>query len=157
GSHMLEVDASLAASKPKLEVHPLGIGGKADPARLVFDSKGGPAFNASLVDMGDRFRLVVNTVQGVEVTNELPKLPVARVLWKHESDMRKSCTELIYAGSAHDTIFKQNVTIEYMEDFERIDKLELIVIDKSTKLNQFEIKLRNCKPYYKLQNSPVFI
>lgn len=152
GSHMLEVDASLAASKPKLEVHPLGIGGKADPARLVFDSKGGPAFNASLVDMGDRFRLVVNTVQGVEVTNELPKLPVARVLWKPEPDMKTGCTAWIYAGGAHHTVYSQNLTTEYMEDFARIAKLELIVIDKSTKLNQFEKELRNSELYYKLQN-----
>lgn len=152
GSHMLEVDASLAASKPKLEVHPLGIGGKADPARLVFYAKGGPAFNASLVDMGDRFRLVVNTVEGVDVTNELPKLPVARVLWKPQPDMKTGCTAWIYAGGAHHTVYSQNLTKEYMEDFARIAKLELIVIDQSTQLDQFEKDLRNSELYYKLIN-----
>lgn len=152
GSHMLEVDASLAASKPRLEVHPLGIGGKADPARLVFDAKGGPALNASLVDMGDRFRLVVNTVEGVDVENELPKLPVARVLWKPEPDMKTACSAWIYAGGAHHTVYSQNLSTEYLEDFARIAQLELVLIDKSTALNQFEKDLRFSEVYYKLNN-----
>lgn len=152
GSHMLEVDASLAASKPRLEVHPLGIGGKAAPARLVFDAKGGPALNASLVDMGDRFRLVVNTVQGVDVVNELPALPVARVLWKPEPDMKTACSAWIYAGGAHHTVYSQNLSPAYLEDFARIAKLELVLIDKSTKLDQFEKDLRYSEVYYKLQN-----
>src|SRR5690606_30794648 len=102
--------------------------------------------------MGNILRLVVNTVQCVEVNNELPKLPVARVLWKPEPDMKTGCTAWIYAGGAHHTVYSQNLTTEYMEDFARIAKLELIVIDKSTKLNQFEKELRNSELYYKLQN-----
>src|SRR5690606_13384756 len=97
GSHMLEVDAALAAGTPRVEVHPLGIGGKADPARLVFNGISGPALNASLVDMGTRFRLIVNKVEGVPVTNDLPKLPVARVLWKPLPDMKTGCSAWILA------------------------------------------------------------
>ncbi|MHC8948637.1 L-arabinose isomerase [Sphingobacterium hungaricum] len=152
GSHMLEVDASLASDKPKLEVHPLGIGGKDDPARLVFNAKGGKALNASLVDMGDRFRLVVNTVQGIDSKEDLPKLPVARVLWQPEPDMKTACSAWIYAGGAHHTVYSQNLTPEYLEDFARIANLELILIDKSTKLDQFEKDLRLSEIYYKMKH-----
>lgn len=150
GSHMLEVDASLAADKPRLEVHPLGIGGKSDPARLVFNAKGGDALNASLVDMGDRFRLVVNTVKGVEVTEKLPALPVARVLWKPQPDMKTACTAWIYAGGAHHTVYSQNLSAEYLQDFARIADLEFVLIDESTKLEQFEKDLKWSEVYYKL-------
>lgn len=149
GSHMLEVDASLAADKPKLEVHPLGIGGKSDPARLVFNAQGGDALNAALVDMGDRFRLVVNTVQGVDVEKDLPNLPVARVLWKPLPDMKTGCSAWIYAGGAHHTVYSQNLTPEYLQDFARIAGLEFILIDESTKLDQFEKELQWSEVYYK--------
>src|SRR5690606_18809344 len=142
GSHMLEVDASLAKDKPRLEVHPLGIGGKADPARLVFNAAGGKALNASLVDMGNRFRLIVNVVEGVDVQNELPKLPVARVLWKPLPDMKTACTAWIYAGGAHHTVYSQNLTSEYLEDFARIAGIEFVKIDENTKLGQFENELK---------------
>src|SRR5690606_36547578 len=92
GSHMLEVDPALAADKPRIEVHPLGIGGEAAPARLVFNGLSGCALNASLVDMGTRFRLIVNKVEGVEVSEPLPNLPVARVLWKSLPDMKVGCS-----------------------------------------------------------------
>lgn len=151
GSHMLEVDASLAAEKPRLEVHPLGIGGKSDPARLVFNSKGGKALNAALVDMGDRFRLVVNTVKGVEVKEKLPNLPVARVLWQPEPDMKTACTAWIYAGGAHHTVYSQNLTTEYLADFSRIAGLELIIIDESTNLKDFENNLKWSEAFFKLQ------
>lgn len=150
GSHMLEVDASLAVDKPRLEVHPLGIGGKSDPARLVFNAKGGDALNASLVDMGDRFRLVVNTVKGVEVDEDLPKLPVARVLWKPQPDMKSACTAWIYAGGAHHTVYSQNLSPEYLADFARIAGLEFILIDESTKLEKFEQELKWSEVYHKL-------
>ena len=100
GSHMLEVDASLSNGKAALEVHPLGIGGKADPARLVFNVAGGPALNASIVDMGNRFRMLINEVEAVEPQNDLPNLPVARVLWKPYPDMKTGCAAWIYAGGA---------------------------------------------------------
>lgn len=148
GSHMLEVDASLAKEKPRLEVHPLGIGGKADPARLVFNASGGAALNASLVDMGDRFRLIVNTVEGLEATQQLPKLPVARVLWKPLPDMKTACTAWIYAGGAHHTVYSQNLTVEYLEDFARIAGVEFIKIDERTRLDQFENELKWSEVYY---------
>ncbi|MFD2556617.1 L-arabinose isomerase [Sphingobacterium tabacisoli] len=152
GSHMLEVDASLAVDRPRLEVHPLGIGGKSDPARLVFNAKGGPSLNAALVDMGDRFRLVVNTVEGVDVEQELPNLPVARVLWKPQPDMKTACSAWIYAGGAHHTVYSQNLTTEYLQDFARIADLEFVLIDEKTKIDQFEKELKWSEISYKLQS-----
>ncbi|TJZ63480.1 L-arabinose isomerase [Sphingobacterium olei] len=149
GSHMLEVDPSLSLEKPRLEVHPLGIGGKADPARLVFNASAGPALNASLIDMGNRFRLVVNTVDAVEVKEDLPKLPVARVLWKPLPDMKTACTAWIYAGGAHHTVFSQNLTMEYFEDFSRMADIELVKIDANTSLANFENELKWSEVYYK--------
>lgn len=142
GSHMLEVDASLAAGKPSCEIHPLGIGGKSDPVRLVFNVSGGPALNASLVDMGNRFRLLVNTVQAVEPENELPKLPVARVMWRPAPDMQTACAAWIYAGGAHHTCFSQNLSSEHLEDFAAIAGVELIRIDEGTELHRLRNELR---------------
>jgi L-arabinose isomerase len=141
GSHMLEVDPVLANGKPSCEIHPLGIGGKADPVRLVFNAGGGPALNASIVDMGNRFRLLVNTVEAVEVEHDLPKLPVARVLWKPMPDMKTGCAAWIYAGGAHHTCFSQNLTSEHMQDFAAIAGIECVMIDKDTKLNQLRNEL----------------
>jgi L-arabinose isomerase len=142
GSHMLEVDASLANGKANLEVHPLGIGGKADPARLVFNVAGGAALNASLVDMGNRFRLIVNEVEAVEPQNDLPNLPVARVLWKPLPDMKTGCAAWIYAGGAHHTAYSQNLTNEHLQDFADIAGIEYIRIGKDTKLDQLRNELR---------------
>jgi len=142
GSHMLEIDASLANGKANLEVHPLGIGGKADPARLVFNVAGGAALNASLVDMGNRFRLIVNEVEAVEPQNDLPKLPVARVLWKPLPDMKTGCAAWIYAGGAHHTAYSQNLTNEHLQDFADIAGLEYIRIGAETKLDQLRNELR---------------
>jgi len=142
GSHMLEIDASLANGKPSLEVHPLGIGGKADPARLVFNVAGGEAINASLIDLGNRFRLLINEVQAVEPQNDLPKLPVARVLWKPYPDMKTGCAAWIYAGGAHHTAYSQNLTAEHLQDFADMAGLEFIRIGKDTKLEQLRNELR---------------
>jgi len=142
GSHMLEIDASLANGKAALEVHPLGIGGKADPARLVFNVAGGPALNASIVDMGNRFRLLINEVEAVEPQNDLPNLPVARVLWKPYPDMKTGCAAWIYAGGAHHTAYSQNLTAEHLQDFADIAGLEFIRIGKDTKLEQLRNELR---------------
>ncbi|MXN92957.1 L-arabinose isomerase [Flavobacterium sp. Sd200] len=142
GSHMLEIDASLAATKPTLEVHPLGIGGKADPARLVFNVAGGAALNASLIDMGNRFRLLVNTVDAVEVTEELPKLPVARVLWQPHPDMKTGCAAWIYAGGAHHTAYSQNLSAELIQDFAEMADIEFLLIGKDTRLSEFKNELR---------------
>jgi len=150
GSHMLEVDASLASTKPTLEVHPLGIGGKADPARLVFNVAGGPALNASIVDMGNRFRMIVNEVEAVEPQNELPNLPVARVLWKPLPDMKTGCAAWIYAGGAHHTAYSQNLSAELIQDFTDMAGIEFLRIGKDTKLDQFRNEIRWNDAAYKL-------
>jgi len=142
GSHMLEIDASLAATKPSLEVHPLGIGGKEDPARLVFNVAGGEALNASLIDMGNRFRLLVNTVKAVDVTEELPKLPVARVLWQPYPDMKTGCAAWIYGGGAHHTAYSQNLSAELLQDFADMADIEYLLIGKDTRLSEFRNELR---------------
>ena len=149
GSHMLEVDSSLAKDKPSLEVHPLGIGGKSDPARLVFNVAGGAALNASLIDMGNRFRLLVNEVEAVEVDEDLPNLPVARVLWKTLPDMKTGCAAWIYAGGAHHTAYSQNLTTAHLQDFANIAGLEYINIGAETNLNQFRNELHWNEMYYK--------
>jgi L-arabinose isomerase len=149
GSHMLEICPSIADGKPKCEIHPLGIGGKADPVRLVFNSAAGPAINASIVDMGNRFRLIVNEVEAVQAKHNLPKLPVARVLWKPLPDMRTGCAAWIYAGGAHHTGYSQNLTREHMEDFASFANIEYVVIGKDTNLYQFKNELRWNDVYYK--------
>lgn len=148
GAHMLEICPSIAAGKPACEIHPLGIGGKADPVRLVFDVAGGPALNASLIDMGDRFRMLVNEVEAVAPVEKLPKLPVARVLWKPLPDMNTACAAWIYAGGAHHTVFSQNLTTEYFEDFAGMFGIELTVIDSKTELRQFKNELRWSEAVY---------
>ncbi|WP_373523220.1 L-arabinose isomerase [Aquiflexum sp.] len=150
GAHMLEVDPVLANGKPKCEVHPLGIGGKEDPVRLVFNGKSGPSLNASLVDMGNRFRLVVNTVEAIAPQFDLPKLPVARVMWKPLPDMNTACAAWIYAGGAHHTCFSQNLSIEHLSDFTSIAGVENLVIDKNTNLKQFQNELKWSEIYYKV-------
>ncbi|MEQ9378246.1 MAG: L-arabinose isomerase [Imperialibacter sp.] len=142
GSHMLEICPSIADGKPSCEVHPLGIGGKADPVRLVFNSAGGQALNASMVDMGNRFRLLVNEVEAVAPKEALPKLPVARVLWKPLPDMNTACAAWIYAGGAHHTCYSQNLSSEQLSDFADIAGIEFALIDKDTNLRQFRNELR---------------
>ncbi|MET7257043.1 L-arabinose isomerase [Dyadobacter fermentans] len=149
GSHMLEICPSIAKGKPSVEVHALGIGGKEDPVRLVFNAPAGPALNVSLVDMGNRFRLLVNEVEAVEATEQLPKLPVARVLWKPQPDMQTGCAAWIYAGGAHHTAFSQNLTTEHIETFAEMVGVELVVIDKNTTLRQLKNELRWSEAYYR--------
>ena len=142
GAHMLEICESIADGKPSCEIHPLGIGGKADPVRLVFDVAGGAALNVSLVDMGNRFRLLVNEVKAVAPQNALPKLPVARVLWKPLPDMATGCAAWIYAGGAHHTVYSQNLRTEHIADFADMFNIELAVIDAKTDLRQFRNELK---------------
>lgn len=149
GSHMLEICESIANGKPSCEIHPLGIGGKADPVRLVFNVGGGAALNASLIDMGNRFRLLVNEVTAVSPKRELPKLPVARVLWKPHPNMNDALAAWIYAGGAHHTGYSQNLTTEYFEDFAAMAGIELVVIDKNTHLRQLKNELRWSEAVYK--------
>jgi L-arabinose isomerase len=151
-SHMLEICPSIADAKPSCEIHPLGIGGKADPVRLVFSVSDGAALNASLIDMGNRFRLLVNNVEAVKPKNKLPKLPVARVLWKPYPDMKTACTAWILAGGAHHTCFSQNLTGEYLEDFAAMANIEFVLIDKETKLRELKNELQWSEAYYQLNN-----
>jgi L-arabinose isomerase len=149
GAHMLEICPSIAANTPSCEVHPLGIGGKEDPVRLVFNGAAGSALNVSLIDMGNRFRILVNEVEAVDVVEDLPKLPVARVLWKPQPDMQTGCAAWILAGGAHHTVYSQNLTTEYIEDFAELFDVELVVIDKNTQLRQLKSELRWNEIYYK--------
>ncbi|HVU94996.1 MAG TPA: L-arabinose isomerase [Puia sp.] len=148
GAHMLEICESIADGKPAAEIHPLGIGGKADPVRLVFNSAAGAAINASIIDMGNRFRLLVNEVEAVAPTHQLPKLPVARVLWKPYPDMRTGCTAWILAGGAHHTGYSQNLTAEHLRDFADMAGIEFALIGKNTDLYQFRNELRWNEAYY---------
>lgn len=150
GSHMLEICPTIADGKPKCEIHPLGIGGKGDPVRLVFNSAAGAAINASIVDMGNRFRLIVNEVEAIAPKQDLPKLPVARVLWKPYPDMQTGCAAWIYAGGAHHTGYSQNLTAEHMEDFASFAGIECILIGKQTNLYQLKNELRWNDVYYQL-------
>ncbi|MCF2519023.1 L-arabinose isomerase [Dyadobacter sp. CY351] len=149
GSHMLEICPSIASGRPSCEIHPLGIGGKEDPVRLVFNAAAGPAINVSLVDMGNRFRILVNEVEAVEVTEALPKLPVARVLWKPAPDMATGCAAWIYAGGAHHTVYSQNLTTDHIEMLAEMTGVELVVIDKNTSLRQLKNELRWSEASYR--------
>ncbi|AKD56162.1 L-arabinose isomerase [Spirosoma radiotolerans] len=149
GSHMLEICPSIAADKPTCEIHPLGIGGKADPVRLVFNAPAGPAINVSLIDMGNRFRLLVNEVEAIDVPEALPKLPVARAIWKPMPDMQTGCAAWILAGGAHHTVYSQNLTTDHIEDFADIFGVELVVIDRNTNLRQLKNELRWSESYYR--------
>ena len=149
GSHMLEICESIASHTPNVEIHPLGIGGKEDPVRLVFNSAAGPAINASVVDMGNRFRLLVNEVEAIDPIAELPKLPVARVLWKPYPNMHDGCAAWILASGAHHTCYSQNLTAEHMEDFADIAGIEYVRIGKNTDLYQLKNELRWSEVYYK--------
>lgn len=142
GSHMLEVCPTIAADKPRLEVHPLGIGGKEDPARMVFNGRGGAAINASIIDLGSRFRLIINEVEAVEAEKALPKLPVARVLWKVQPNLKDGVESWIHAGGAHHTGFSYVVTTEQMVDFAEMAGIEAVVIDKDTKPAALRNELR---------------
>ena len=148
GSHMLEICESIADGKANCEIHPLGIGGKADPVRLVFNVAGGPALNASVIDMGNRFRLLVNEVEGVAPEHDLPKLPVARVLWKPYPDMKTGCAAWILAGGAHHTCYSQNLTSSHLEDFAEMAGIEYVLIDRDTRLHQLKKELQWSEVYY---------
>jgi L-arabinose isomerase len=150
GAHMLEVCPSIAADKPSLEIHPLAIGGKADPARLVFATRTGPAVNATLLDMGNRFRMLINEVEVVESEEPLPNLPVARALWEPKPDLNVSAAAWIYAGGAHHTGFSQAATTEHLRDFAEMAGIECLVIDQHTELHAFKRELRHNHLYYSL-------
>lgn len=142
GSHMLEICPSIAEGTVNCEVHPLGIGGKEDPVRLVFNGAPGNALNASLIDLGNRFRLLVNEVEAVKVDKEFPKLPTARVLWKPQPSMEVGLQSWILGGGAHHTVYSQNLTTEYLEDFAEMLGIELLVIGKGTTIRDIKNEIR---------------
>ena len=142
GAHMLEVCPSISRQTPSLEVHPLGIGGKADPARLVFTADPGAAVNASVIDLGHRFRMIVNDVEVVAPPEPLPKLPVARALWHPKPDLRVAASAWILAGGAHHTGFSQALTIEHMTDFAEMAGIELVHVHAGTTIAEFKKELR---------------
>ena len=151
-AHMLEVCPLIAEHKPKLEVHPLGIGGKNDPARLVFTSKQGAGVAATIVDMGNRFRLIVNEVDCIK-SKELPKLPVASALWIPRPSFEVGAAAWILAGGTHHTSFSYDLTTEYLEDYADIAGIELVVIDANTTIPQFKKELRLNEIYYMLNKA----
>jgi L-arabinose isomerase len=150
GAHMLEVCPSISSGRPKLSVSPLGIGGKDDPARLIFDSAAGEAVNVAVMDMGSRFRLVLNEVVSVDPVSDLPKLPVARVLWKPKPDLSTAAAAWIHAGGAHHTGYSRAVGAEHLEDFASMCGVELIKIDNSSTVGQIKNELRWNDMYYYL-------
>jgi L-arabinose isomerase len=150
GAHMLEICPSIAAGRPTLEAHPLGIGGKADPVRLVFDTPPGAALNASIIDVGNRFRLLINEVDAVRPDKPLPKLPVARAVWRCRPDLATAAAAWIYAGGAHHTCFSPCVTTEMLEDYGRMAGIETLIIDDKTTVREFLKELRANEVYYGL-------
>ncbi|HNS00690.1 MAG TPA: L-arabinose isomerase [Planctomycetota bacterium] len=150
GAHMLEICESVAAGKPSCEIHPLGIGGKDDPVRLVFNSRTGPAVNATVIDLGNRFRMVVNTVDVMAPPAPLPKLPVARAVWVPRPDLQTAATAWILAGGAHHTGYSLAIGAAHLEDFAAMADIEFVAIDDGTRLSAFKKELRWNELYYHL-------
>jgi L-arabinose isomerase len=150
GAHMLEVCPSLTTSKPSLEVHALGIGDREDPVRLVFDTDAGDAVVVAMSDMRDRFRLVANAVEVVDLPHPLPKLPVARAIWKPAPDFATSASAWLTAGAAHHTVMSTAVGVDAFRDFADIARAELLVIDDDTTLRDFTKEVRWNQAYYRL-------
>ncbi len=149
GAHMLEVSPTLSSQRARLEIHPLGIGGKDDPVRLVFTADPGPAVVVAMSDMRDRFRLVANVVENVEAP-DLPKLPVGRAIWKPAPDFATSAACWLNAGAAHHTVMTTAVGIEVFRDFAEIAGTELLVIDEDTTVRGFQQEIRWNQAYYRL-------
>jgi L-arabinose isomerase len=152
GAHMLEICESIASpsGKPKLDILPLSIGGKADPVRLIFDANTGPAIGASIMDMGQRFRIVANVVDVVPTDEPLPNLPVARALWLPRPNLKVAAAAWIYAGGAHHTSFSYSVTADHLRDFAEMAGVEFLLIDENTRVDEFKEKLRWNDLYYHL-------
>ncbi len=147
---MLEICESIADTKPRLSILPLSIGGKSDPLRLIFDARTGPAVNVSMIDMGQRFRMIVNVVDVVPTDQPLPKLPVARALWLPRPNLKTAAAAWIYAGGAHHTGFSYSVSPENLRDLADMANMEILVIDEDTKIEAFRKELRWNDLYYQL-------
>ena len=150
GAHMLEVCPSIAGNRPSCEIHPLAIGGRADPVRLVFTAAPGPAVAVGLLDLGDRFRLVLNEVDVVEPEAPLPRLPVARAIWRPRPNLRTAAEAWLLAGGPHHTSLSMSLTVEHLSDFADIAGVELVVIGGDTSVAAFRKELRWNQAYYRL-------
>jgi L-arabinose isomerase len=150
GAHMLEVCPSIAAGRPSCEIHPLSIGGKADPVRLVFTAAPGPAVLVALLDLGDRFRLVLNEVELVEPPEDLPRLPVARALWRPEPDFAIAAEAWLRAGGPHHSVLCRAIGAEAFADLAEIAGIELVVIDERTRIRDLANELRWNQAYFRL-------
>ena len=150
GAHMLEVCPTIAAAQPSCEIHPLSIGGKADPVRLVFDTAPGPAFVAGMTDMGGRFRIVANVIDIVEADAPLPRLPVARAIWRPRPDYRTAVEGWLRAGGAHHTVLTRALGPEPLIDLAEMVGVELLLIDEGSTLPAIPRELRWNEAYYHL-------
>jgi L-arabinose isomerase len=148
GAHMLEVCPSIAAGKPRIEVHPLGIGGKADPARLVFDAAPGQTVLVTLVDLGNRFRMILNEIETIAIENPMPRLPVARALWKPYPSLAAAAESWILAGGAHHSVYASALTADYFRDWAEMMGIELVLIDRETKPFRLREELRRNDAYW---------
>lgn len=153
GAHMLEVSPSLSSEKASLEIHPLGIGGKDDPVRLVFTADSGPAVVVAMSDMRDRFRLVANVVENVPLDAPMPNLPVGRAVWIPKPDFATSAAAWLTAGAAHHTVMTTAVTVDVFRDFAEIAGTELLVIDENTTLRDFQREVKWNSAYYRLNQT----
>lgn len=153
GAHMLEVSPSLTASRPSLQIHPLGIGGREDPVRLVFTADPGPAIVVAMSDMRDRFRLVANVVTTVPLDAPMPNLPVGHAVWRPQPDFATSAAAWLMAGASHHTVMSTAVGVEEFKDFAEMARTELLVIDENTTLARFQQELRWNAAYYRLAQS----
>ncbi len=150
GAHMLEVCPTITDETPSLQIHPLAIGGREDPVRLVFTATPGPAFVVGLADLGDRFRLTANVVEVVQPDEPLPKLPVARAVWKPTPDLTTSTEAWLLAGGPHHTVLSSAVGLEALHDFAAMAGTELVLIDDATSVRQLEKEIRWSQAYYRL-------
>jgi L-arabinose isomerase len=148
GAHMLEVCPSIAAAKPRIEVHPLGIGGKADPARLVFDAAPGPAVLATLIDLGGRFRMIANEVETIKIEEPMPRLPVARALWKPLPNLADAAESWIIAGGTHHSVYTTALTVEHFRDWAEMMEIEFVHIGKDTRPPRLQDELRWADAYW---------
>ena len=150
GAHMLEVCPSITGERPKIEIHPLSIGDREDPVRLVFNAMPAKGNVISLIDIGERFRIIANAVEVIDPDAPLPKLPVARAVWKPEPSLGISAECWIYGGGSHHTVLSTALSRETLEDFATIAGVELLVIDESTKSRKFEREVKWNSVYFKL-------
>jgi L-arabinose isomerase len=150
GSHMLEICPSIAAQTPTCEIHPLGIGGRDDPVRLVFTSAPGPAVVLGILDLGERFRLVANTIEVVTPEHDLPKLPVARALWRPQPDLATAAEAWLLSGGPHHTVFSEALEIDVIADFAELLETELVTIDSDTRTRELTKELHWNMAYYHL-------